>query len=695
MPLTFDVQCVGRNLVELRLGDLVIAAKTTRGGRTWEVVLTRADVLLHTDNVRLSESSERRRFRRAAKKKGAEIPVQALVALAAAPLLPGPPRQPGDVYLVRPEGFVYRRLIGGRIESVPLSNFTASIVKQLILDDGSNDPRREYELKVSLASDIKTIVVPAEQFNSPTWIPTLLGANAIVNPGGGGADHFRAAIQYHSLGAPEEHVYAHTGWRVDAGRPQYLHAGGAIDASGLRTDVRVKLPAALARFGLPEAPVSDEVGAAVRATLRFLELGPDHLTVPMLGATFRAVLGPADFSLHVSGQTGVFKTEFAALAQRHFGPELDARHLPASFVSTMNFVGELLFAAKDTLIVVDDFAPVGSPADVQRAHRDADRLLRNQGNAAGRGRLRPDGTMREPRAPRGLIVSTGEDVPLGQSLRARLLVVEVAAGDIDIERLTACQRDAADGLYSQTMSAFLKWLAGNYEIITRLRERVGSLRSGPLAITNTHSRTPGVIADLAAGLEVFFTFATAVGVLTREEAARLMSDRARSALLDAAARQRTHQGADDPVSRFFELLRAALVSGKAHVAAKTTGCPSDPGSLGWQFVGGDWRPQGIRVGWIDGEDLYLQPDVAYRAAQEMAAHGQHLTVTPGVLRRRMHERGVLASVDDSRETLTIRLQIERSRFEVLHLKTKSLIEPAYPSSQPAVVCPFPPVAQKR
>ena len=39
--------------------------------------------------------------------------------------------------------------------------------------------------------------------------------------------------------------------------------------------------------------------------------------------------------------------------------------------------------------------------------------------------MRADGSLRAVRAPRGLIVSTGEDVPRGQSLRARLLVPDI------------------------------------------------------------------------------------------------------------------------------------------------------------------------------------------------------------------------------------------------------------------------------
>src|SRR5205807_5268138 len=104
--------------------------------------------------------------------------------------------------------------------------------------------------------------------------------------------------------------------------------------------------------------------------------------------------------------------------------------LPANWSSTGNALEAQAFTAKDALLVVDDFAPQGSAADVQRYHREADRLLRGQGNGAGRQRMKADATLRPAKPPRGLVLSTGEDTPRGQSLRARMLVVEVSPGDL-------------------------------------------------------------------------------------------------------------------------------------------------------------------------------------------------------------------------------------------------------------------------
>jgi hypothetical protein len=193
----------------------------------------------------------------------------------------------------------------------------------------------------------------------------------------------------------------------------------------------------------------------LRAILQFLDVAPDQITFPIYGAVFRAALGSTDFSLHLAGPTGAGKSEIVALAQQHYGPTLDARHLPGSWSSTGNALEGLAFIAKDALLVVDDFCPAGGSADIRRYHREADRFLRAQGNASGRQRMQSDGTLRPVKPPRGLVLSTGEDTPRGQSLRSRLFVLEVDPSVVNWERVTACQLDASTGRYASVMAAFV------------------------------------------------------------------------------------------------------------------------------------------------------------------------------------------------------------------------------------------------
>ncbi len=366
---------------------------------------------------------------------------------------------------------------------VQLTNFNARIAAEVVQDDGV-EARLSLELETNLRGHTSRFTIQASQLGAMSWVLENLGATAILSPGLGLKDHARAAIQFLSDDVVRRRIFAHTGWRYIDGHWVYLHSGGAIGPVGPDTNIEVALPDALEVFELPDSHSGPELTAAVRASLRALDVAADTVTVPILSAVWRAVLGGTDFTIHLSGETGCGKSELAALAQQHYGADMNSRRLPGSWSSTGNSLEVLAFSAKDALLVVDDFAPTGTGNEISRYHREADRLLRAQGNRSARQQLRPDATLKPAKPPRGTIVSTGEDVPKGQSLKARLLATELprqGPDTVDWQMLTACQRDTAKGLYAQAMAGFLRWLAPRYDIVMAgLREAVAALRDPSL-----------------------------------------------------------------------------------------------------------------------------------------------------------------------------------------------------------------------
>jgi hypothetical protein len=581
------------------------------------------------------------------------------------------------------------RISGGRIVhvrptlqgpvEVPLCNFSVRIVETVRRDDGvESSTAFAVEGAHVDGRPLPRAIIKASDFPRMDWLTSAWGGLAVVYAGMGTRDHLRCAIELLSMDRATHVEYMHTGWRDVGGRWFYLHAAGAIGTDGSADGVVVALPAALSGFTLPIPPDGDSLRNAIRASLRLLELGPARLIFPLLAGVYRSVLGPCDFGLHTCGITGTFKTETAALFQQHLGTGLDARHLPASWSSTGNALESLAFTAKDALLVVDDFAPAGSTSDVQRFHREADRVLRAQGNAAGRARLSSDAFLRQGKPPRGLILSTGEDIPRGQSLRARLLVLEFAPGDIDVAKLTACQQDAAAGLYAEVMAGFVRWLAPRYaDVRGGLRAEVADLREKALTGT-AHRRTPEIVSNLYLGLRYFLDFAEAAGAISADDKAELL-ERAWRALGEAAAAQADHLHTADPVGQFLRLLAAAIASGRAHCAAPNGDTPENPKAWGWREreipTGGDsrleYQPQGTRIGWIEGTELYLEPEASYAAAQDLArVQGDSLPVSAPTLRRRLNERGLLVSHEQGK--LLTRRTVHGERRSVLHLKVRAI-----------------------
>ena len=458
----------------------------------------------------------------------------------------------------------------------PLTNFTARIKADVSEDDGA-EVERGFEIEAMLSGRRHTFTVPAKQFPGMGWVAEHLGAGAIVQPGFGIKDHARAAIQTLSGEIPARRVYAHTGWREIGGELLYLHAGGAVGTSAgdEGSEVRVELSGTLRERELPTASSEEEeLLEAVRASLGLLEVAPGGISYSLLAAAYRAPLGESDFSIHLSGPTGEGKSELAALFQQHYGAGLDAKSL-LSWESTENAIEGQAFTLKDQLLILDDFAPTGTSYDIQRWHKKADRVLRAKGNHSGRQRMRPDTTLRPEKPPRALIISTGEDVPQGQSLRARMMVLELSPGDLDWERLTGCQSAAGSGLYALAMSGYIRWLATRYEGIREsLKEEHAELRRAAGA-SGQHRRTPGIVADLALGLRYFLLFAYESGAIDSEKARELWA-RGWRALGVAASGQSQHQAAGEPTRRFRELLSAAIASGRAHVANPEGGQPEVP-----------------------------------------------------------------------------------------------------------------------
>jgi hypothetical protein len=277
-----------------------------------------------------------------------------------------------------------------------LTNFTARIVSDLERDDGA-EKTRAFEITALLAGRSTTSAIPAAHFFGMRWATEHLGAEAVVYAGQGTADHTRAAIQLLSGRPPRRTIFTHTGWRKIGAGWVYLDGAGAIGPDGRISEIAVELPPELTPFRLELPQSSAERNEAIRASLRLLDLAPDSISVPTYGTIWRAVLGEADFSKFLYGRTGTFKTELSALHQQHF--DFHARRLPTAFTSTANTNEMLAFIAKDAVLVVDEFHPPASGREREHMNRDAARLLRSQGNATGRRRIRPDGTLRPSKPP--------------------------------------------------------------------------------------------------------------------------------------------------------------------------------------------------------------------------------------------------------------------------------------------------------
>jgi hypothetical protein len=82
------------------------------------------------------------------------------------------------------------------------------------------------------------------------------------------------------------------------GKWLYLHAGGAVGGAGAVSGVNVRLSGTVGHHELRLPIGAEALVSAVSAGLRLADLGSKAISLPLLAATYRAVLGETDFAIH-------------------------------------------------------------------------------------------------------------------------------------------------------------------------------------------------------------------------------------------------------------------------------------------------------------------------------------------------------------------------------------------------------------
>lgn len=563
-----------------------------------------------------------------------------------------------------------------------LANFNAKVVNEIVYDDGV-EQQRYFDLEVTLNGRTISCTCSASDFAGMNWVAPQCGVGAVIEPGQANKEHLRAAIQLTSGPVPVNHRFTATGWTKDpeTGVYCYVHAGGAIGPDGPMSNVQTELDGVMERYRLPAPVEGEELGEAFKAFKRLRDVAPARILIPLLASAFRSVFGPADFGLFLVGKTGTGKSELSALTNQFFGAGLNSRNLPGSFTSTGNALEMQTFMAKDAVFTIDDFAPSATRIDSQKMQATADRMIRALGNGACRARLTSDASLRGAKPPRCMVLMSGEDVPQGHSIRARLLIVEVEKTDITQEAwkgaLSDCQKFAASGRYAKLMATFIHWLAEKYdERIAKyhgIRDKI--LNAGDE--TSGHRRTNSIEAQLLASWRMFALFLRSQRLINEDDRKTLVEE-GQKALAEAVGRQQDYQADHDEVDLFLKHVRTALFQGLAHLTESDGKKPKNELLCGYSYTrDGSVVPNGTKIGLYIGEDnvVWLNPTAALAIAGRVAnASGGHFNVSAITLGKRLRDREILIAVDEARGKNTVRRKLGGSRpgFWLVHSKSLGL-----------------------
>lgn len=492
---------------------------------------------------------------------------------------------------------------GDKMTPHRLTTFTVLSMQEIVSDDGTGQTVTSFDITGKVENRTENGRLTAEDFNKMQWPMSMLGPQAAVLPRHEARARFGIQMTANKL-APVR-LYTSTGWRSINGEWMYLHAGGAITKGGADEKIKATLPTELQPFDLPSPPEGEELKRAAQASLNFINVAADAVSIPLLASVYRAPLPDAAFTVFTTGRTGTLKTSTALVAQQHFGAGFTEEKIP-HWASTDNHNLELLFIAKDAMLIVDDFVLSGGRFDKNKKQESAENLIRSVNNRAGRGRLGKDMKIQDIHPPRALMLATGEQRPDGHSLAARTVHMSIRQRSVKKEVLTQCQTDAKAGLLAQSMSAYLKWLAPHYEALKDLVEsRTNELR-GFFAIEGRHLKSAENLASLAAGFELFLTFLFEKNVISTEEADKLWI-RMWEALVVVGSLQDEYQADEDPAKDALRLLYTAYENGQLCLLAvdeeefPKPACSSPAIELGWKETGKD-----------GGEVWLAQPDTLFK-----------------------------------------------------------------------------------
>ena len=562
----------------------------------------------------------------------------------------------------------------GEAKPIRLCNFTAEIEREVVKNDGLTTSRHfKVSGRLETGEAMPTIDVPASEFDRLDWLPTSWGASAQITVGSRFKDHVVAAIKERSN--PEIlQLCQHTGWSQFNDELLYLTHTGGIGTKGLNLDASCELQGPLGDFSLP-TPVDPRTLDLEGILEAFRDLQKDGTALVLLGAAMRAVLchfHPATCSVYLQGTTGTFKSAAAGVLQGFWGSKFDGANLPANWSSTGNALEKTAFLAKDCLLVVDDFVARGTRQEVAYTHRNAERLLRAQGNQSGRSRMTAKAEIRNAFYPRGIVMCTGEDVPNGHSLQARLVIVNIARGAIDTSVLSQLQKLARSGHLATIMASFVQWLAAEAKA-NKLTESIDmALECDHENIgSGGHARTQDNLANLLTGLRVFLDFAEDAGEMSSSKVQEFMDSATDAARSLGAMQANIDQEASD-AQRFLELIRVAVSSGKAHIESKFGGEPENPRTLGWRKVEtyGGFRSEamGSRIGWADKDAIYIDPGASLSIVKAIASSlDNHLGSSQLAIGKSLSEASLLTQHEKGRNTAKVSILGHRPNVFALRL----------------------------
>lgn len=532
----------------------------------------------------------------------------------------------------------------------PLGNFWARIERELIIDNGQDQPEVKFELSGGLDDDtsLPKIEIDAGEFPDMKWVMKRWGAQPRIYIPRGHYHKLARTIQEISQDTmTREKEYTYTGWASINGEWSYLSSSGRITANGFDSNTRVNLGNnRLTLYSLPEPTANrEEKYKAVRSSLDFLKIGKRQVTAMLWSSMYAAPITceiPLMAMLWVYGQSQSGKSTISMLALTHFGSRfINGRNYlaPEEWLSTFTALETDCFMVKDAPLIIDDFAPkFASRQEAAGQHNTAAALVRVVGNRSAKQRSNQGINNRSSRVPRGMVIGTAENPLMGQSVVGRMIYVPVARGDVVPQGgavnnlLNDGQQAGQAGLYSQAMALYIQWLAKNWDTAISTVKADAEIEANRMRKENPnlHARLPDYYGLLTQAGKLALSCFAEFGLITADEA-KAEYEQNCQAIKEVIIQQSETISNESPVRKVFTALGSLLERNKAYLAPRK----------------GDFEPpqHADLIGWFDPTDksrVWMKADTMLAYAKEYwRGLDENLDIASDALKQQLETSRVL------------------------------------------------------
>lgn len=527
-----------------------------------------------------------------------------------------------------------------------VTNFAAEFAREIVEMDGE-EQSSVYQI-VGQAPDRRfSLEIDGESFRDERKCRGAVGAAAGARAMIFSPRHLPLAIQALSNGFQVDVRYLSTGWQTVNGALSFLTPGAAPELCDVDAECR--------RYSVRPGDVAAGIDAVLNG---LLEAFPHSVTYVAVAHAFLAPLyhwirSAKRYALHLVGETGSLKTSYACALLGLYGPEFANEEPTEKWGSTWKKIEVLGHQAKDVLFLVDDYKP--------RYVRLSEftQLIQNYSESRGRGRLNRDTSIQGTKWIRGALITTGEDLPEGESsVMSRMLVLRLTRPVGANDALAYAQQRAAH--LNAVMDAYTRWLAETMPGTEAQIDRwLTAWRDHYITLCPRSATNPGRIASNIAQNRLAFDtlgrFLVAQGAWTpAEHAARLAEYDAVAEGLVVEMAERV--GQEKASNAYLMAIRALIESGEMPILDKSRREPDHGGAF---------------LGWGDDEFIYLLPDVAYQAAERWhRAMGGSLGFTRRAVEEQLVDDGAIDVSDESgrrRTTKVMRVGTQNSGTKLVRV----------------------------